>query len=281
MGPVGRFLVQWPVLPAAVLGLLVFTGVSAPWLAPKDPIVASIGDRHIPPAWFAEGTSRHLLGTDHAGRDLLSRIIHGARISLMVAVVSLSSGFVVGTTIGMVSGYAGGIVDEVIIRIVDIWSSLPFLMIALVLVLVFGQSLVLVLALLALLAWASFVRVVRAQTLSLKVLDYVALARVAGASPFRILFRHILPGVINSAVVIASLNVGTLILSEATLSFLGAGIPAPTPSWGILVAEGRDYLGTAWWSAFFPGMAIFLVVMSLNFLGDWMRDRLDPRLRQL
>jgi peptide/nickel transport system permease protein len=167
-------------------------------------------------------------------------------------------------------------------RLEDVWLSLPFLLIALVAAVVIGKSFGVVMGLLALLAWSAFVRNVRAEVLSLKTRDYVALARVAGAPTTRIIIRHILPGVVNTIIVIATLRVGQLILAEASLSFLGAGIPAPTPAWGLMVAEGRDYLGTGqWWISFFPGMAIFLVVMSLNFLGDWMRDRLDPRLRQL
>ena len=276
-----RFMRRWPVIPAVILAVLLFAGVFGPLIAPYSEREGKIADRHLPPAWYAEGTTDHLLGTDHAGRDLLSRIILGARISLLVMSISLSSGFVFGTALGMIRGYMGGVADEIITRIVDIWLALPFLMVALVVVLVFGASLAVVLGLLAMLAWVGFVRVVRGQTLQLKEMDYVALARVAGASPIRIIFRHIFPGVINTAIVIATLNVGSLILAEATLSFLGAGIPRPTPAWGVLVSEGRDYVSSAWWQAVFPGVAIFLVVMSLNFLGDWMRDRLDPRLRQV
>jgi peptide/nickel transport system permease protein len=277
-----EFFRRWPIMPATILIILVLAGILAPWIAPGSTRAGGIRDRHIPPAWTEEGTREHILGTDHIGRDVLSRVIHGARISLMVAAISLLSGFVVGTSLGVISGYFGGMLDEVITRFVDIFQAIPFLMVALISVMVFGQSLTLVLILLALLAWVSFVRVVRSQTLQLKTADYVSLARVAGASPFRIMLRHILPGVINTAIVISTLSVGTLILSEATLSFLGAGIPPPTPAWGIMVAEGRaDMVGGAWWPTVFPGAAIFLVVMSLNFLGDWIRDRFDPRLRQI
>ncbi len=276
-----RFVRRWPVVPLFVLSVLVITGIFGPLFAPHDPVIGVLSERHTPPAWAESGSLNHILGTDHAGRDILTRIIYGARISLAVAVISVSSGFILGTTIGLVSGYLGGIYDEVITRIVDIWYALPFLMIALVVVFIFGQKLSVLLVLLAMLAWAGFVRIIRAQTLVLKELDYVALARVAGASHGRIILRHIFPGVVNTAVVVATLNVGGLILAEASLSFLGAGIPPPTSAWGVLVAEGRQYSSTAWWQTVFPGVAIFLTLMSLNFLGDWIRDRLDPRLRQI
>ena len=276
-----RWTRRWPTLPLLILTILVFGGVFAGALETDDPRAGGIRGRHTPPAWMADGSTEHLLGTDHAGRDVYSRLLHGARISLVVAGIALTSGFLVGTTMGITSGYAGGWVDELMTRVVDIWQALPFLMVALVCVLLFGQSLNLLLVLMALLAWVPFVRVIRSQTLVIKNEPYVDLARVAGCSVPRILIRHILPGVINTAVVIATLTVGSLILAEAALSFLGAGVPSPTPTWGAMVQEGRNYLSTAWWPTVFPGVAIFAVVMSLNFTGDWLRDRLDPRLRQL
>jgi peptide/nickel transport system permease protein len=223
----------------------------------------------------------HILGADHVGRDVLSRVIHGARISLTVMAISLSAGLIVGTSLGLLAGYFGGLFDEIIMRTVDIWMGFPFLLIALVVAVVLGSSFSIVMALLALLAWAAFVRNVRANVLVLREADYVDLARVAGASTNRILVRHMVPGIIGTVTVIASLSVGQLIMAEATLSFLGAGIPAPTPSWGSMISEGRDYLQRAWWTSVFPGLALFLTVMSLNFFGDWLRDRLDPRLRQI
>ncbi len=268
-------------LPMLILAALIIAGVFAPALSSHDPYAGGIRNRHVAPVFFEEGSSEHILGTDHAGRDVWSRMLHGARISLVVGAIALTSGFLVGTTMGIVSGFVGGWVDEVITRIVDIWQALPFLMVALVCVLLFGQSLELLLVLMAMLAWNPFVRVVRSQTLVIKNEPYVDLARVAGCSTPRILIRHILPGVINTAVVIATLAVGNLILAEAALSFLGAGVPSPTPTWGAMVNEGGNYLSSAWWPTVLPGVAIFLVVMSLNFTGDWLRDRLDPRLRQL
>lgn len=276
-----HFVRRWPVIPIIVLATLVVVGIFAPLIAPHDPSRGGIRDRHIPPFWYKDGNMSHILGTDHAGRDVFSRLVHGARISLAVASITVTTGFIVGTAMGLISGYFGGLIDEIMIRLVDIWQALPFLLLALVAVIIFGQSYRILLVLLALLSWVGFVRIIRAQTLILRESDYVALARVAGASPMRIIIRHLLPGVLNSALVILSLNVGGLILAEATLSFLGAGIPPPTPAWGIMVSEGRAYLGSSWWPTVFPGIAIFLVVMSLNFLGDWLRDRLDPRLRQI
>jgi peptide/nickel transport system permease protein len=280
---------RWPILPLIVLVLLVITGVFAPQIAPQDPYKQHLALRNAPPFWHTEywaeqdefEPTQRLLGADHVGRDVLSRIIHGARVSLQVLAVSLTTGVLIGTSLGLVAGYVGGLADDLIMRAVDVWLSLPFVLIALVAVIVLGASLWLVMGLLAMFTWASFVRYVRAEVLSLKERDYVALAKVAGASTARVILRHVLPGVLNTVIVITTLRVGQLILTEATLSFIGAGIPSPTPAWGLIVSEGRSYVTTAWWSTFFPGLAIFLVVMSLNFLGDWMRDRFDPRLRQL
>ena len=212
---------------------------------------------------------------------MLSRIIHGARISLIVAVVTLGIGGTVGTLMGLLSGWYGGWVDEVIMRLVDIILALPLILVALVLVISVGQSLSIIVAVLAVWIWPRFARMVRGEVLTLKTTDYVALARVAGASTPRILFIHLFPGTINTLIVVATLQVGIVILVEATLSFLGAGVPPPTPAWGTMVSEGRDRLADAWWIATMPGFAILLTVMSLNLFGDWLRDTLDPKLRQM
>ena len=283
-GIVYAFLRRWPILPGIVLAALVFSAIFAPWIAPQAPNIQALRDRNAPPIWMAdeEGkwTQSYLLGADQVGRDVLSRIIHGARISLAVAGVALLSGLLVGVTLGLVAAWYGGFIDEIIARAVDIWHALPFLLVAIVVVTLFGGSLTVLMGVLAMVSWAGFVRNVRADVLTLREREYVLMARVCGASPARVIVRHILPGVVPTIMVIATLAVGGLILTEATLSFLGAGIPAPTPSWGLMVSEGREYLTTAWWSSFFPGLAIFLVVMSLNFMGDWIRDFTDPRLRQ-
>lgn len=269
-----------------IVGLIIIA-ILAPWIAPFNPYQTDLLARNAPPGWYSQYYAEnpdirwHMLGADYVGRDLLSRIMHGARISLTVSAIAILAGMLVGSTLGLIAGYFGGLIDELVTRFVDVWLALPFILVAMVAAIVFGTKTTVVMAVLALNAWSVFVRNVRAETLSLKTRDYVALAKVAGAGTSRIVLRHLLPMVVNTIVVIATLRVGQLIIAEATLSYLGAGIPSPTPAWGLMVAEGRDYLSTAWWTSFFPGGAIFILVMSLNFIGDWFRDRMDPRLRQL
>ncbi len=228
------------------------------------------------------GSSKFLLGTDHLGRDVLSRVIYGARISLLVSIVTLAVGGSIGITMGLMAGWYGGFVDEFLMRLVDIKLAIPLILIALVLVITLGQSLWIIVTVLCLFIWPRFARQVRGEVLQLKHMDYVSLAKVSGASTARILFIHIFPGTINTLIVVSTLQVGIVILLESTLSFLGAGVPPPTPAWGSMVADGRDKLaGGVWWISTFPGVAIMLTVMSLNWFGDWLRDVLDPRLRQL
>lgn len=272
---------RWPVIPAIIITGLVVAGVFAPWIMPHDPYIGSLRESFTPPVWAEGGSSRFILGTDQNGRDILSRIMQGSRITLTAVAIAVTAGLLVGSSLGILAGYLGGWWDEIIMRLVDIWYAVPYLMIALVVVILFGQSLNLIMLLLAIFSWVAFVRVVRANTLTVKSADYIALARVAGASHLRIITKHILPMVLNSAMVMASLVVAQLILLEGTLSFIGAGIPAPYPAWGSMISEGRNYVHSAWWVSFWPGVAMFLVVMSFQFLGDWLRDRLDPRLRQI
>ncbi|MDA1257745.1 MAG: ABC transporter permease [Chloroflexi bacterium] len=275
------FIRKYPVIPIFILALLVFTAVFADFLAPADPLKSDLYARNQPPFLFPGGSFDHILGADPIGRDTLSRIIHGARVSAVVMAVALAVGISLGTAMGLVAGYFGGAVDEIIMRVVDVWAALPYIMVALVIVVTLGQSFLVLVLLLALLSWTGAVRLVRAEVLSLRTRDYVAYAQSTGASNVRILYRHLLPGVLNLVVVTATLSMGSIILTEATLSFLGAGIPPPHPSWGSMVSQGRSYLNDAWWVATIPGICIFLVVMAGNFLGDWLRDRFDPRLRQL
>jgi len=275
-----RRLHRWPVSSIVILSVLIVSALFAPLIAPHDAKLGDLSDRHIPPMLFG-GTSDHILGTDGLGRDILSRIVHGARISVAVAVVALSVGGVIGTLLGVVSGYAGGWVDEVIMRIVDIKFAVPLILIALALAVILGPSFGLLLGLLSFLIWGHFARQVRAEVLVIVTMDYVAAARSCGASPVRVMYRHIFPGVISIVVVVGTLQVGAVVLAEASLSFLGAGVPSPTPAWGSMVAEGRLYIDTAWWVSLIPGVVIGLLVTAVTLLGDWLRDRLDPRLRQI
>ena len=276
-----KFLRRWPVLSAAIIVILTFVAIFAPLIVPHDPLDSVLLERNVPPAWYEEGTMKYPLGKDPIGRDVLSRLIMGTRISLMIVAVSMIVGTVVGTGLGLIAGFKGGIIDEIIMRAVDIWFGIPFILVALIIAVVVGPGLTTMMGLLALASFGGFVRQVRAEVLSLKERDYVALARVAGASTTRILMVHILPGVSSTVMVIATMSTGGLILAESFLSFVGAGVPPPTPTWGAMVADGRGYMRDAWWITVVPGVAILITVMSLNFLGDWLRDKLDPRLRQL
>jgi peptide/nickel transport system permease protein len=270
-----------PVLPALILTTFGLAAIFAPLLAPHDPYLGSLVDERIPPVWHEAGTTEFPLGTDPLGRDILSRIIYGARVSLSLAGAVIGIGTVVGTTVGLLSGWYGGIVDDLLMRLAELNFAIPFVLVALAAAVVFGPSFGLMLIMLSIYSWAGFARQIRAQVLLLKSMDYVALAQVAGASTPRLLLRHILPGLISTVVVLMTLNVGLLILSEASLSFLGVGIPGPTPAWGSMVAEGRNYIAENYWIALLPGVAIFLIVYAMNFIGDWLRDRWDPRLRQI
>ena len=270
-----------PILPVATIILLLFVGLFAPWISPYPPLDGDLDLRNANPSWLGGTGSPYLLGGDHIGRDILTRIIYGTRISLIVAGTVLIFGTLVGTVLGLLSGYIGGLLDEFIMRLVDFMYAVPFILVVLVCAVLWSPSLMLVIILLSIFTWPPFARQVRAETLTLKEMDYVSLAKVSGSSGIRICTRHILPGLFNTVMVMASLQVGSLVVTESVLSFLGVGIPAPAPSWGSMVSEGRNYISTAWWISFFPGIAILLIVFSMNFLGDWLRDRLDPRLRQI
>jgi peptide/nickel transport system permease protein len=227
------------------------------------------------------GSMEYPLGTDKQGRDILSRIMHGARISLMVSSLAILLGGGLGTILGMVAAYRGGKTDAIIMRIVDIKLAFPSILLALVLVAAIGAGFTTVIVVIAVLLWARYARVVRGEALAIKQQDFIDRARVSGASNSRIMMRHIFPNLVNTVVVLATLEVGHVIILESTLSFLGAGIPAPTPAWGVMVADGRDLITTAWWIFLFPCLAIVLTVLSMNLLGDWLRDKLDPKLRNV
>ena len=229
------------------------------------------------------GNLSHFLGTDKVGRDILSRIIYGSRISIVVAAIAIVVAGAIGTSLGISAGYFGSWIDALIMRAVDVSLSIPIILLALALVSALGASFATVIVVLVLLLWAHYARMARGVTLSVRSADFVSRARVAGSSDIRIMIKHILPNVFNSLVVLATLQVGFVIVIESTLSFLGAGIPKPNPAWGLMVADGRDLIATTsgWWVSFFPGLTIMLVVLSMNLLGDWLRDKLDPRQRQV
>ncbi len=228
-----------------------------------------------------DGSTKYWLGTDKLGRDLVTRMIHGARISLSVSLIAILFAGIVGTALGLLAGYVGGWVDAVIMRLVDIMLAIPSILLALVFVAVVGPSFQTVVTVIALVYWALYARQARGETLSVKNQDFIQRAKVAGASHPRIIFMHIFPNVLNTLVIVATLQLGTAILFEASLSFLGAGIPRPTPAWGVMVADGRELIVANWWVSFFPGVAILVAVLALNLLGDWTRDKLDPKTRQV
>jgi len=273
---------RWPpTLPLAIVVALVLCGLLAPLLAPHSPVEGSLGERLVPPLGMEGSKAGHPLGTDRLGRDTLSGLLYGARISLAVSVVGISLTGAVGSFIGLLAGFLGGWVDTLLMRLVDISLSLPGILIAVLLSVVFEPSFTNVIIVVVFLLWPSYARLVRGETLGLKQQEFVALARVAGCSSLTIMFRHIVPNLLPSILVLATLHVGYVIVLEAALSFLGVGIPPPTPSWGVMVADGRGLIEQAWWVSILPGIAILVTVLSLNILGDWVRDRLDPKLRQV
>ncbi len=277
--PVPRLSLPW--FPGIVLAALVFTAVFAPYLAPHSPTDGDITQKSIPPVWMERGDREHPLGTDRFGRDVLSRIIWGSRISLLASIVAIGVAGTFGTLLGLISGYRGGLTDTVLMRLTDIGLSLPTILIAVVLVAVSEPSFRNVVLVIALLLWPRFARQIRGETLAIKEHDFVALAVVAGRSSAWIIRRHIFPNVVPTLLVISTLQVGYVILLEGTLSFLGVGVPPPNPAWGLMIADGRGFLATAWWISLFPGLAMLLTVLAVNLMGDWLRDHLDPKLRQL
>ncbi len=268
-----------PVLPLALLSAFLIFALFGPWIAPYDPDSTDLVGRLAAPSW-AGGDPQHFMGTDRLGRDVWSRIIVGARPSFIVAVVTIAVGGVLGTLIGLAAGYLGGRTDTIAMRLADSTISFPLILLALLLAAVIGPGMFTVVLAVSLVLWARIARLVRGEVLSIKTRDFVALARVAGVPPWRIMAVHILPNVLNTLVVILTLDLGLVIAVEATLSFLGAGIPPPTPTWGQMVSDGRAYLTNAWWLSLFPGLAIALVILSFNLTGDWLRDFLDPKLRE-
>lgn len=266
-----------PVLAGICCALLLIAALFGQWLAPYAKDAVDLGASIVPPFWQPDGSAKHLLGTDQLGRDILSRLIAGARISLATAAAATMISGVFGVIVGLIAGYVGGFVEAVAMRIVDAFLSLPFILLALALVATLGSGFGNIIMVMVIANWARYARLVRSEVIGIKERDYVTLARIAGVRPARIMLRHVLPNALNSVVVLAILDVGRAIILESSLSFLGVGIQPPDVSWGLMLADGRTFLGFAWWLTTLPGLVIVFAVLSFNALGRWLRIRLDPR----
>jgi peptide/nickel transport system permease protein len=270
-----------PKIPFVVLIVFLFMGFFGSFIVPHDPVQQSLTHRLQPPAWEEGGSWTYALGTDGLGRDVLSRVVVGARSSMLIGLATVFIAGTLGTLVGVLSGYFGGTVDYLLMRLTDAMMAIPFLVVALALAVVFNPSIVLLISILVVFGWAGYARVIRSVTLQLRTSEFVTLAHVGGCSHARTIRRHILPNVANTFVVLATLQLATIIVAEASLSFLGVGVPPPTPSWGSMLSDGRQFVSSAWWISVPPGICITVVVLSVNVIGDWLRVRLDPRFREL
>ncbi|MDA0366555.1 MAG: ABC transporter permease [Chloroflexi bacterium] len=275
-----RIFVRYPVFPIVIWTTVLLFAFFSPLVAPHDPFTLSLSDRLIPPAWEEGGSTSNLFGTDHLGRDIFSRIVYASRVTVIVVSVTVLATAAIGTFLGMLAGFFGGVVDAVLMRFVDFQIAMPGLLFAVMLATVLQPGLRNVIFIIIFFFWAGFARLVRAEVLSLRERDFVALSRVAGAGWGRIFLRHLFPNVLSTVMVIATLEISSVIVFESSLSFLGLGVVPPTVSWGQMLAEGREYMSVAWWSVAIPGLAIFIVALSGNLFGDWLRDVLDPHLRR-
>jgi ABC-type dipeptide/oligopeptide/nickel transport system permease subunit len=262
-----------------VVALVVATALAAPWLSPFDPIVQDIGHRLKPPGWLDAAGRLHPLGTDHLGRDLLARVIFGAQPALLVGFAAVMISGVLGMVTGLLGGYFGGRVDDVLMRLADVQLAFPFILLAIAVIGVLGPSLLTIIVVIGVSSWVVYARVVRAAVLVLREREFVQAAQALGGGDGRILVRHILPNAFAPWLVVATLDMARVIVLESALSFLGLGVQPPTPTWGGMLADGRVYLTTAWWLATFPGLAILVTVLGINLFGDGLRDTLDPRLK--
>ncbi|MDX5475086.1 MAG: ABC transporter permease [Bacillaceae bacterium] len=258
---------------------MVLMALFADVIAPHDPAKTNVTERLQPPVWAEGGSSTYILGTDNLGRDILSRIIVGSRVSLLVGISAVIVAGAIGLSMGLIAGYYGGFLDRSIMRLVDAFLAIPNILFMLIILAVVGPSLITLIIVLGVTTWVTYARMVRSETLSIKERDYVKSARAIGAKDFRIISTYILPNIISSFIVIATLNVATTIILESSLSFLGLGIQPPDVSWGLMLSDGRQYIATSWWVATFPGIAITLTVLGIIFLGDWLRDVLDPKMK--
>jgi peptide/nickel transport system permease protein len=270
-----------PAVPLLVLGLFILAAIFAPLITTYDPVKNNLLENLTPPAWVKGGDARHLLGTDSFGRDIVSRLLYGARVSLSVAALSLVIAVSVGATLGLFAGYVGGWVGSIVMRFVDMVLSLPTILIALAVSIALGPSFTNLVLIIGLLIWPRMARLIRGETLVIKEQEFVRYARAIGVPGWRIVLTHVLPNVLPTLLVAVTLEVGSVILAEASLSFLGAGMPAPQASWGVMIADGRALVATGWWIALFPGLAIMVTVLMCNTMGDWLRDRFDPKLREV
>lgn len=278
-----RLVRTWPLVPMLILVPLILVALCADVLAPYDPTQPVPGAKiYAPPFWMQGGSTHTLLGTDFQGRDILSRLLFGARVSLIVGVMGTLVAGSIGAALGILAGYLGGWVDQVIMRLTDAWLALPALVFAIFLATVVGPSMWNIIAILGLVYWTRYARVIRGEVLSLREREFVKLAEIAGARRWRVIRRHILPNVLNTTMILASLTIGVVIIAEASLSFLGVGVPPPEPAWGSMLAEARSTLMAGkWWLTVWPGLCILLVVLATQLCGDWLRVRLDPQLRNL
>jgi peptide/nickel transport system permease protein len=262
-----------------VMVLWIVVAVLAPVIAPYGINDIDITQRLAPPAWAEGGSIKHVLGTDQLGRDVLTRLIYGSRISLIVGIVAGAVGMVIGVVLGLMAGYFGGVVDSIISRMIDVMLAFPFIFLAMLLVAVLGPSLSNVILVLGITGWVPYARTIRAQVLSVKEKEFVKAANAIGCRDLRIIFKQILPSVVDSAIILGTMDVGSNILAEASLTFLGLGIPPSIATWGNMIANGRDYIFNAGWLTTIPGIALLVGCLSINFVGDWLRDVRDPRLR--
>jgi ABC-type dipeptide/oligopeptide/nickel transport system permease subunit len=270
---------RWGMAAAVVLLLIVASAVFAGWIAPHDPLLVNIRHRLAPPAWMEGGSAEHLLGTDQVGRDLLSRMIYGGRVSLVVGITAVLMAASIGVLLGLSAGYFGGNVDWAIMTVINVMLTFPFVLLALAVIAVLGPSLANMILVLGVAGWPIYARVVRAETLAIREREFVLAGRALGMSHARLVFRQILPNLVSVIVVIATLQVAQVIILESFLSFLGLGIQPPTPAWGNMLGEGRVYMLNSWWIATFPGLAIFLTTLVINLMGNALRDWLDPHLK--
>jgi peptide/nickel transport system permease protein len=270
---------KWGVLAAAVLLLIIATAVCAPWIAPYSPITVDIQHRLGPPAWMDGGARTHLLGTDQIGRDLLSRMIYGGRVSLVIGITAVVISSSIGVLLGLAAGYFAGRIDWAIMTVINVMLTFPFVLLALAVIAVLGPSLVNMIIVLGVADWPLYARVIRAETLAIREREFVLAGRALGMSHFRVIFRQILPNLVSVIVVIATLQVARVIILESFLSFLGLGVQPPTPAWGNMLGEGRVYMLNSWWIATFPGLAIFITTLAINLMGNALRDWLDPYMK--